>query len=489
MIGSMKNLVLQPAGQLAKSIREKQVTSVEVLEAHLQQIGKHNPRLRAIATLNEEGARRRATEADEAIARGNIWGPLHGVPVTVKDSFETAGLRTTSSYLPLARYVPDQDATVVARLRGAGAIILGKTNMPALCGDYQSNSRLFGRANNPWNLARTPGGSTGGGAAAVAAGLSPLEIGSDIGGSVRVPAHFCGIFGFKPTEHRVSGAGHIPPLPGAEKSARKLISFGPLARSVADLRLSLQVIAGPDDRDPTVSAMPLDTPSGRPLRQRRFAWMDDFAGVPVTADTRAALEKLAGELAALGCRVERVAPRDFDFRSAWRTCNEIAAAERHSSTFAVGRLLMIMGTVFMPFKSPMTDGYSRGLRLGKSGYARAIERRAALTRSLEEFLADWDAWICPVASVPAFKHRTALARARPFSVDGRRLSYEMTASAHTALFNFTGSPAAVLPLTLSQDGLPIGVQLVGRHWQDMELLDVAEQVAEVAGQFWSPPGY
>ena len=226
--------------QLAQAIRERKVSAVEVVQAHLNHIAQHNPALNAIVTLDEERALQRAKEADAALARGEMWGPLHGVPVTIKDAFETAGLRTTSSFPPLAHYVPKQDATIVARLRAAGAIILGKTNMPILTVDIQTNSPLFGRANNPWDLGRTTGGSTGGGAAAVAAGLSPLEVGSDGGGSIRIPSHFCGVFGLKPTEHLVPGTGHIPDLPGAPKSCAAHVL--PLARWRAasqDLRLCL----------------------------------------------------------------------------------------------------------------------------------------------------------------------------------------------------------------------------------------------------------
>ncbi|NEO92949.1 MAG: amidase, partial [Moorea sp. SIO3G5] len=210
----MSKLVFLSASELAKAIRDRTVSSVEVLDAHLEHIALHNSKLNAIITLDAENAYQRATEADDALGRGEIWGRLHGVPVTIKDSLETKGLRTTSSYEPLANYVPTQDATVVARLRAAGAILLGKTNTPKLTTDFQTNSPLFGRTNNPWNLDYTSGGSTGGGAAAVAAGLSPLELGSDLGGSIRVPGHFCGVFGLKPTEHRVSTFGHIPELPG-----------------------------------------------------------------------------------------------------------------------------------------------------------------------------------------------------------------------------------------------------------------------------------
>ncbi len=309
----MSDLVFSSAHQLAKDIRDRQVSSLEVLEAYLKQISQHNSKLNAIVTLDEERSRQRAKAADEALARGEIWGALHGVPVTIKDYFETAGLRSTCSYKPLANYIPNTDATAVARLRTAGAIILGKTNLPMLGIGLQTDSPLFGRANNPWNLGCTPGGSTGGGAAAVAAGLSPLELGGDGGGSIRAPSHFCGVFGLKPTEHRVSFAGLILGLPGGSRGWRHLAVVGPLARSVEDLRLCLSLIEGADNREWEVPPAPKETVPQRPLQACRFAWTDDFGGVPITADTRAILENLAITLEQLGCRVERCNPPGFDF--------------------------------------------------------------------------------------------------------------------------------------------------------------------------------
>ena len=202
-VSSSNDLVFLSAGELAEKIKSHQVTSLEVVNAYLDHIKKHNPTLNAIVTLDKDAAIRRAKEADAALARGELWGPLHGVPITIKDNVATRGLKTTNSYPLTADYVPDFDATVVARLRKAGAIILGKTNLPLLGMDYQTNSPVFGITNNPWDISRTPGGSTGGGASAVAAGLTSLEIGNDIGGSIRIPSHFCGIYGLKPTEYLV----------------------------------------------------------------------------------------------------------------------------------------------------------------------------------------------------------------------------------------------------------------------------------------------
>ena len=240
----MTNLNFIPAHQLAQMIRQRQVSAVETIEAYLAQIATHNSKLNAICTLDEENARARAKQADEALARGENWGALHGVPVTIKDIFETAGLRTTAGYIPLKDYIPQQDATVVARLRAAGAIILGKTNTAELAGDFQSTNSLFSRVNNPWNLECTPGGSSGGSAAAIAAGLSPLDTGNDSGGSTRQPAHFCGIYALKPTDRRISTLGMIPETPGMPYCLRQMITVGCFGRSIEDVRLSFSIVAG-----------------------------------------------------------------------------------------------------------------------------------------------------------------------------------------------------------------------------------------------------
>lgn len=323
----VNNLVSLPAHQIAKLIRNRLVSSVEVLEAHLTQVARHNPQLNAIITLDVENASLRAKEADEALARGEIWGRLHGVPVTIKDSLETKGIRTTSSYQPLANYVPTQDATVVARLRTAGAIILGKTNLPKLTGDFQTNSPLFGRTNNPWNQEYTSGGSSGGGAAAVAAKLSPLDLGSDLGGSIRVPAHFCGVFGFKPTEHRVSTFGHIPELPGKPKTIRHLQTIGPLARSVEDLRLCLSLIQGQDPQQNWLLPLPLEEEIREDLRSGRYAWTEGFGDIPASTQTKKSLEKLASTLENLGCGIEEHNPANLDFSLAKETYSQILSFE------------------------------------------------------------------------------------------------------------------------------------------------------------------
>jgi len=482
------------AVELADAIRQRRASSQEVLEAHLRRIAARNPAILAIVTLDEEGARRRAREADEALARGEMWGPLHGVPVTIKDVFETAGLRTTSSFKPLASYVPKQDATVVRQLRQAGAIILGKTNTPELANDEQTDSPIFGRTNNPWNLERTPGGSSGGSAAAIASGMSPLDVGSDIGGSVRNPAHFCGVFSLKPGDQRVPFSGHIPPPPGSKGRGllRHFLTPGPLARSVADLRLALTVIAGPDERQWEVPPVPLATAPARSLRELRIAWTDGL-GLPVAAEIRAGLAGLAQELAKAGCRIERCAPPDFDVLHALELYGEIkqAAFSVHSTPMSLPRFFWRVVAGFIPHSNPTSRGIVGGIGINLQEYARAMSQRDVLIFKMEQFLAEWDAWLVPVAACPAYPHLPAhnpieQLRAR-VEVDGKQMPYLLATSVYTGLFNLTGNPVVVLPLGRSAEGLPFGVQVVGRRWQEMALLDVAEQLTQFTGPFQFPP--
>ena len=311
------DIVFAPAHRLAAAIRERELSAVEVLEAHLGQIERHNGALNAIVTLDADGARARAAAADEATARGESWGPLHGVPVVLKDGHETRGMRTVVGMEAHAGHVPAEDGAVAAKLKAAGAIVLGKTNVPPRLRDVQADNPVFGRTNNPWALDRTPGGSSGGAAAAVAAGLAPFDIGSDLGGSIRFPAHLCGVYGLKPTERTVSLAGHLADPPGMTRNFRIMFSHGPIARDVDDLELALRVIAGPDGRDPEVPPLPLPEPGAVRLDALRIAFAPSFPGSPVAAEISAAVERFAavavgrggaGRAGAAGDRLRRGAP-------------------------------------------------------------------------------------------------------------------------------------------------------------------------------------
>src|SRR5437764_2490904 len=319
----MKDIVFSNTTQLAAAIRAGHVSATEVLEAHLAQIATHNPALNAIVTMDAGQARKRAHEADESLARGEVWGPLHGVPFTLKDAHATAGMRTTTGFPPLADYVPQEDSTVAARLKEAGGILIGKTNVAEWLADYQSNNPIFGRTNNPCNIERTPGGSSGGAAAALASGMTPFEIGTDLSASVRIPAHFCGLFGLKPTENRVSAAGLIPNPQGTPRGVRVMSCIGPMARTVEDLALLYPIIAGPDGRDTEVQPVPVNDAPPLALRDLRIAFAPTFPGFPVATDVRDAVEELAKQLQPLCAAVEEATLPELDFNQELARAGEL----------------------------------------------------------------------------------------------------------------------------------------------------------------------
>lgn len=376
--------------------------------------------------------------------------------MTLKDGHSTGGMRTTAGYPPLADYVPSEDGTVAARLKAAGAIIMGKTNVSPRLLDIQSDNAIFGRTNNPWNLDRTPGGSSGGAAAALAAGMTPLEIGSDLAGSIRIPAHFCGVYGLKTTEHRVSMWGHIPDLPGAVRSHRIMWSIGPLARSVEDLALAYRIIAGPDGRDPDVPPLPVGELSHVTWKDLRIAWAPTFPGVPIAASTGDALQRVVSEVERLGARVEETLPG--------ASFAELAKARAYLSR-----------AVRLAFEPPVEDEPVPSL----AEYYAALHVRDAFIVEWEEFFAKWDALLCPVAMRTAFPHCPT---DTPLEVDGEQVNYWRVIG-HCAPFNFTGHPVVVVPIGHDGDGLPIGMQIVGRRWGEERLLAIAALITEVAGPF------
>lgn len=458
----MEEVLFLSAQTLAGRIRGRELSSTEVLEAHLAQIARQNPALNAIVTLDEAGARERARAADAALARGEIWGPLHGVPVTLKDSHAVRGMRTTAGFPPLADYVPAEDGAVAARLRGAGAVLLGKTNVPELLADPQCENPIFGRTNNPWDRTRTPGGSSGGACAAVAAGLSALDIGSDIGGSIRIPAHFCGVCGLKTTEHRVPRTGHIPNLPGNPPSARILAVIGPQARTVDDLTLALQLLAGPDGIDTDTVPVPLSPLPSLAPRDLRLAWAPTFPGVPVSASVRAAVEQAAWRFAQAGAQVEETLPAlDFAQQDALFT-----------------RLVRAVTRVF----APPTPGETP---LTYAQYLTDLAERDTFIRLWERFFGAWDALLCPAVLAPAIPHTP---KGTPLTVDGESVPYWELIS-HCLPFNLTGQPALVVPAGLSPEGLPIGVQIVGPRWSEMRLLAIGRLLEAMLGGYRRPPGY
>ena len=491
----MSGLTFASAHQLARMIRQREVSAVEVVNAYLTQIAKHNSKLNAVCTLDEERALVRARLADEALFRGEHWGTLHGVPITIKDFFETQGLRTTAGYPPLRNYVPEQDATVVARLRSAGAILVGKTNPSDVNGTYQGVNDVFPRVNNPWNLDYTTGGSSSGSAAAIAAGFSALDIGSDLAGSIRQPAHCCGIYGLKPTDRRVSLAGHILEIPGLPKCIRQMLVPGPLARSVEDLRLCFSLIAGADPRQPDIPPVPVDEPLLKPFNQLRIAWSDNFR-VHIAAEIQTVVHKAVNKIAQSGANIQQWTPSNLDWTAAQALYYTMAASNYR---YAQPPTQNAARKSFTFLWREATQGENSLRKLGNpnqalkelfaptlQGYFEALTERDCLIAQFEQALESWDVWLCPVSATPAFTDRDAWTA---IEVDGRIYPHALACGAYTMPFNLTGNPVVVIPIGQTQNGLPIGLQIVGKRWREMELLAIAVEIDKVVGSLQHPPGY
>jgi amidase len=471
------------AGETAARIRDGSLTSVDAVRACVERIRALNPRLNAVADLRDAEALVRAHEADAALARGESWGPLHGVPVTIKDVYDVAGMRITFGWPPMRRNVARADAFAVARLREAGAIVLGITNAPLGSYDWQCWNPLYGRTNNPWDVRRTPGGSSGGSCTAIAAGFSALELGSDAAGSIRVPTHFCGVMGMKPTETRVSGRGHGH-YPGIPYSLRHICTYGPIARSVDDVELAMRLLVHPDPSFPDAPPAPFEPVAPRDPSDLRIAWTDAFGGYPVSAETAAAVGDLASTLSAAGARVERRAPDAIEGADALGTWGEINGFETGVALPSYAKLPMRFAAEVQFGRGPFSRGLRRGFAFHAKRYFHALDRRDAYCGTMDAFLDGCDAWICPVAAVPAITHRRTGARVE---VDGRKVSYSMALGAWASFVALLGCPAVVLAAGRSREGLPIGVQIVGRRWDDAGVLAVAKVVERLTGGFQPPP--
>ncbi|MBK8022796.1 MAG: amidase [Chloroflexi bacterium] len=474
-----------PVSQLARLLQQREVRVREVLEALLDQIARHNPQINAVVTLDADGARARADALDREGPQPDQ--PLWGIPVTLKDAWEVAGMRSTAGYPPLADYVPSTDATVAARLRAAGAILLGKTNVPILSTDTQTHNEIFGLTVNPWSVDRTPGGSSGGSAAAVAAGMSFLDVGSDIAGSVRIPAHYCGVYSLKTTEHRVSTAGHIPPLPESPRGLRRFSIAGPIARSVDDLELALRVIAGPDPRQVDLPPVPLpDSVAVPPVGSLRIAWTDRFGPYPVTEDTTRTVAEAVAQLARQGAHVEQRLPEGFDSPDLWELYGKL-----YWAVVGAGLTPEIDAdeAEYARFTPDSPDAFSRGagqaihasLRL----FGQGMLAREAYVNALDRLLSDFDVLIYPVSPTPAWPHIPHMSNVM---VAGQTMNYFEAGTYYCIPFNLTGHPVVVIPGGFSDEGLPIGLQIVGRRWDEIRLLAFARQIDGVLNAYRRPPG-
>jgi len=462
----MSNLTFSSATELAAAIRGKKVSSLEVIDAHLSHIETTNPRLNAVVRVLANSARSAAREADAAVARGDAHGPFHGVPMSVKDAWEVAGVPSTGGTLGRANFIPKADATVIARMRAAGAIPLCMTNLPEMSMAFESDNLVHGRTNNPYDIARTPGGSGGGGGAAIAAGMSPIEIGADLGGSIRLPCHFSGIAGIRPTTGRVPLTGYFPPAVGWVSD---LTAAGPMARTVDDLAAALPVVSGPDWIDPGVHDVPAFDPRSVSLKGLRVAFHTNNGIMPARPDVAAVVVNAAKAMESVGAQVEEAMPAGIEH------CLDIflglATADGGE---AMRKLLAIAGTTqphALLEAMLATSGEQK-----TAGFLHGVWAHLTMYRSsMLKFLKNYDLILCPVNALPAIEH------GKSFQPD------IVPAFSYTIAHNLTGWPGAVVRCGTSTEGLPIGVQAVARPWREDVALAVAKHLETALGGYQRPP--
>ena len=460
----MDDITTTSAAKLAQAISDKKVSATEVVQAHIDRIKEVNPKLNAVVQLVEERALSEAREADEALAKGESVGPLHGVPITIKDSLDTEDIVSTGGTTGRSSFVPDRDATAVARLRAAGAILMGKTNTPELTLDGETDNLIYGRTNNPYDLARSPGGSSGGAAAIVSAAGSPLDIGSDTGGSIRGPAHDCGIAGIKPTSGRVPRTGHIVPYGMGAQDA--LTQLGPMARYVEDLTLALGIIAGPDMEDPAIVPAPLGDPALVDIKTLRIATHSNNGLVEPTPETTEAVSRAAAALSEAGASVVEDVPEALK-----RSTDLYDRLEGIDGRTWVRRMLKKAGT------TEVGDLLTKMLAEAKMGsseqFSKLLEELDEYRSLMLQFMANYDALLVPSISHPAVLH-------------GESHNEEYSDYSHTSAYNLTGWPGAVVRGGTSPEGMPIGVQVVARPWREDVALALAQHLETALGG-WQPP--
>jgi Asp-tRNA(Asn)/Glu-tRNA(Gln) amidotransferase A subunit family amidase len=471
----MSELNFLSAVAMAEQVRQKRISPVELVNAHFARIAAENPRLNAFVAIDEGRARRDARTLEAEAFAGKIRGPLHGVPVSIKSSIDTEGLRCESGTRLRAGHIAARDAVLVSRLRTAGAVVLGVTNTPELLMAWETDNLLYGRTNCPRDLTRTPGGSSGGEAAAIASGCSAGGVGSDGGGSIRVPAHFSGICGLKPTPGRIPATGHFPEAGGP---FALLGVVGPMARTVADLQTLFEVMAGPDDGDPSSAPVPLRKIVLEDLHRIRVGYFEDDGRTPVTPETRAAVRTAAHALSRAGLEVTPFRPEGLEeARQLWWKLFGTAG----------GMVLLPLTRGREGELSPLLKEFlgwvaaepsHSGDSLLDTWLLRDIVRGRILAQ-MQQF----PILLCPVAAIPAFRHGE-----RSWVVEGKMVPY-LDAWSYTEFFNLVGNPAAVVPVSQSPEGLPIGVQIVGRPWDEELVLAVAAEVERDCGGFRKPPAF
>ena len=480
------DILTLPMHQLISKINNKEISSQELLEIQLEHISEHNASINAVITINKDLARKKAIEADEAMQKGENWGPLHGLPITMKDAYEVKDIISTGGSVKWKDHIPASNAVVADRLQQAGAIVFGKTNVPLLSGDWQSYNELFGVTNNPWNTHKTPGGSSGGSAAAVSMGFSSLEVGSDIGGSVRVPAHFCGVYGLKPSYGLIPLLGHLPPPPGILSHQDTLSVAGPIARSPKDIQIALSVLAGTSPLEQ--KGWKLDLPPARHQKIKDFRvaiWPNDpFCNVENAISD--AIEGFANQIGKLGATVQETNPGvslQMNDDIYWNMSMPIIASGFPKSTLEKMKEFLRNSD---PNDTNLRVRHARAALLKHKSWLSFNERRLHIKAMWEEFFASFDVLICPVVFTTAFDHNHEPDMYnRTITVDGvDRKYFELTVWPSVA--TLPQLPSVAIPIGHNAEGLPIGVQVIGPYLEDYTPIAFAQAIEGVCSGYTPP---
>jgi amidase len=482
------SMVYKNTHELVDSIKSKETTSAEILENLLTQIKSKNSDINAVVTLDEERAMDKAKEADKLTEQGRSLGPLHGIPITIKDAYEVEGIISTGGDPNWKDNVPSKNAEAVQRLVDAGAIIFGKTNVPYHSADIQSYNDLYGVTNNPWDLERTPGGSSGGSAAALAAGMTPLELGSDIGGSIRTPAHFCGVFGHKPSYNIVSEVGHLPPPPGFVLTGNGLSVAGPLARSPEDLEIAMNILAAPQSQDEIAWNIKLPKPKVTNINKLKVAVWPEEKSAEVDEEINKLITDTADDLRSAGAKVETVAP-PFSFDEVddiySKLVHPIMSAGGDKETLAMADTLAAeLDDSDMSELAKIT----RGVSLRARDYVVNNARRHFIKQKWSKFFENYDVMLSPVCAVPAFKHNHDPLIERTINVNGKEKQYW-----HTTIWAgpvvTANLPSTSTPIGLTSSGLPVNLQIIGPYLHDLTCIEVAKMIRDLRGGFRIPPNF
>lgn len=482
----MSDIAFLPAKRLASLIRRGKIGCAELLEHYLARVERFNPALNAIVVTDIPRARRRARAADRALAKGEVWGPLHGVPMTVKDSFDVAGLPSTWGSPDFKDNIATANALAVDRMLGAGAVLFGKTNVPIWLADAQSFNDIYGTTNNPWDLSRTPGGSSGGAAAALAAGLTGIEMGSDIASSIRNPAHFCGLYGHKPTHGICPPHGHSL---GGNPSPLDILDIGPLARSVGDISLGLSILAGPDEIDAAGYRLSLPAPRKKALRDFKVGILLDHPVAPVDLEVVDVLQKLADFLGANKVRIDDKARPDIDMDDVQRTFEVmLRAATSQRQDDRVFAANIKAAEALRPRDDSKTARMLRGSTMRHRDWLRLDEKRHRMRWKWHEFFKRFDLLLCPAFGKAAFPHDRTPTYERELLAKGKKRPFvtQLFWAGYTGL---TFLPSTTAPIGFTGNGLPVGVQIVGPQYGDRTCLRFARLLEKEYQGFVPPPGY